>query len=70
MHAASRTVTIVGGYAGIQKSGTGGGCADDAERRRRHKANVRQQKSEDRDATPDLLLKHTDATLATYYLCP
>jgi hypothetical protein len=29
-------------------------------------AKVRQQKSEDRDATPDLLLKHPDATLATY----
>jgi hypothetical protein len=27
---------------------------------------VRQQKSEDKDATPDLLLKHPDATLATY----
>jgi hypothetical protein len=29
-------------------------------------AKVRQQKSEDRDATPDLLLKHLDAKLATY----
>jgi hypothetical protein len=29
-------------------------------------AKVRQQKSEDRDATPDLLLKHLDATFATY----
>jgi hypothetical protein len=29
-------------------------------------AKVRQQKSEDRDATPDLLLKHPDAILATY----
>jgi hypothetical protein len=27
---------------------------------------VRQQKSEDRDATPDLLLKYPDAILATY----
>jgi hypothetical protein len=27
---------------------------------------VRQQKNEDRDATPNLLLKHPDATLATY----
>jgi hypothetical protein len=26
---------------------------------------VRQQKSEERDATPDLLLKHPDAILAT-----
>jgi hypothetical protein len=31
-------------------------------------AKVRQQKSEDRDATPDLLLKHPDTTLATYVL--
>jgi hypothetical protein len=30
------------------------------------KAKGRQQTSEDRDATPDLLLKHSDATLATY----
>jgi hypothetical protein len=29
-------------------------------------AKVRQQKSEDRDAIPDLLLKHPDATLSTY----
>jgi hypothetical protein len=39
-------------------------------RRRREEedteAMVRQQKSEDRGATPDLLLKHSDAILATY----
>jgi hypothetical protein len=29
-------------------------------------AKVRQQKGEDRDTTPDLLLKHPDAALATY----
>jgi hypothetical protein len=29
---------------------------------------VRQEKCEDKDATPDLLLKHPDATLATYVL--
>jgi hypothetical protein len=29
-------------------------------------AKVRQQKSEDREAIPDILLKHLDATLATY----
>ena len=29
---------------------------------------MRQQKSKDRDATLDLLLKHPDATLATYVL--
>jgi hypothetical protein len=28
--------------------------------------NLRQQKTEDRDATSDLLLKHPDITLATY----
>jgi hypothetical protein len=28
--------------------------------------NVRQQKSEDKDAIPDLFLKHTDARLAIY----
>jgi hypothetical protein len=27
---------------------------------------VRQKKNEDRDATPDLLLKHPDTTLVTY----
>jgi hypothetical protein len=27
---------------------------------------VRQQKSNERDGTPDLLFKHQDATLATY----
>jgi hypothetical protein len=37
-----------------------GGGGGDAE------AKVRKQKSEDRDGTPDLLLKHLDATLATY----
>jgi hypothetical protein len=30
-------------------------------------AKVRQQKSEDRDAPPDLLLKYPDATLAIYF---
>jgi hypothetical protein len=29
-------------------------------------AKVRQQKSEDRDATPDLFLNHPDTTLVTY----
>jgi hypothetical protein len=29
-------------------------------------AKVRQQKGEDKDTTPDLLLKHPDTTLATY----
>jgi hypothetical protein len=29
-------------------------------------AKARKQKSEDRDATPNLLLKHPDATFATY----
>jgi hypothetical protein len=37
----------------------GGGRGDTEEK-------ARQQKSEDREATPDLLLKHLNATLATY----
>jgi hypothetical protein len=38
----------------------GGGGGGDTE------AKVRQQKSEDKDATPDLFSKHLDTTLATY----
>jgi hypothetical protein len=51
--------------ANIQKDGEGrwmlapGGGGD-------IEAKVRQKKNKDRDATPDLLLKHPDATLATY----
>jgi hypothetical protein len=47
----------------------GGGAADAqpaSERGGDTEAKVRQQKSEDRDAIPDLLLKHPDATLSTY----
>jgi hypothetical protein len=38
----------------------------DVRRRRNTEAKVRQQKSEDRDATLDLLLKHSDTTFTTY----
>jgi hypothetical protein len=31
-----------------------------------NEAKVRQQKSENRDATPDIFLKHPNTTLATY----
>jgi hypothetical protein len=48
-----------GGGAADTQPVLGGGGGDT-------EAKVRQQKSEDRDATPDLLLKHLDTTLATY----
>jgi hypothetical protein len=48
-----------GGGKDVQLALGGGGGGD-------IEAKVRQQKSEDKDATPDLLLKHPDATLATY----
>ena len=48
-----------GGWAADAQPVPGGGGGDT-------EAKVRQQKSEDRDATPDLLLKHPDAPLATY----
>jgi hypothetical protein len=41
----------------------GGGCLADAQKRR-HRGEATQSK--ERDATPDLLLKYSDATLATY----
>jgi hypothetical protein len=48
----------------IEKRGRGGGCPAGAGRRRRHKGEV--VEAEDGDATPDLLLKHSDETHATY----
>jgi hypothetical protein len=48
-----------GGGAANTQPMLGGGGGDT-------EAKVRQQKSEDRDATPDLFLKHLDTTLATY----
>jgi hypothetical protein len=48
-----------GGGAADAQPVPGGGGGDT-------KAKVRQQKSEDRDATPNLLLKHPDAILAIY----
>jgi hypothetical protein len=50
---------VGGGAADAQPAPRGGGDTE---------AKVRQQKSEDRDATLDLLLKHPDAILATYVL--
>jgi hypothetical protein len=62
----TRPAAAVGAYASIQKRGGAadaqlalGGRGGDT------KAKVRQQKSEERDAIPDLLLKHPDITLAT-----
>jgi hypothetical protein len=48
----------------IKKEEWGGGCPAGAERRRRHRGMA--TNSEEGDATPDLLLKYSDATLATY----
>jgi hypothetical protein len=48
----------------IEKEGRGGGCPAGAGRRRRHRGVA--TNSEEGDATPDLLLKHPDATLAIY----
>jgi hypothetical protein len=66
-HTQAWPAAAAGGYASIQKKGEGAvdsqpalGQWGDTE------AMVRQQKNEDRDATPNLLLKHPDATLATY----
>jgi hypothetical protein len=42
----------------------GGGCPAGARRRRKHQGEAAE--SEEGDATSDLLLKHPDATLATY----
>jgi hypothetical protein len=47
----------------IKKEEWGGGCPTGA-RRRRHRGMA--TNSEEGDAIPDLLLKHSDATLATY----
>jgi hypothetical protein len=46
-----------GGAANAPPAPGGGGDTE---------AKVRQQKSEDKDATPYLFLKYPDATLATY----
>jgi hypothetical protein len=60
-------VTTPSGYASIQKRGRGGGCPASDRRRRRHGgegevAEKRRQKCN----TDLLLLKHPNATLATY----
>jgi hypothetical protein len=43
-----------------RREGGGGGCPTNAKRRRRR------HRDEKGDATSDLFLKHSDATLATY----
>jgi hypothetical protein len=48
----------------IEKRGGSGGCPAGAGMRRRHRGEVAE--SEERDATPDLRLKHLDAILETY----
>jgi hypothetical protein len=45
-----------------RREGGGGGCSAGAERRHRGEA----AEAEKRDATPNLLLKYSDTTLATY----
>jgi len=46
------------------REGEGGEYLASAERRRRHRGEA--VEDEEGDATPDLLLKHSHATLATY----
>jgi hypothetical protein len=58
-------MTTAGGYASIQKRGEGVGMPSQR-REEETETKVRQQKSEDKDATRDRLLKYLDATLATY----
>jgi hypothetical protein len=51
--------------ASFEKRGRGRWMPADGDgRRRRHRGEA--SKSKDRDATPDLLLKHPNATFATY----
>jgi hypothetical protein len=50
-----------------RREGGGRGCPAGTGRRR-HRGEGEAAESEDRYATPDLLLKHPDATLATYIL--
>jgi hypothetical protein len=45
------------------REGGGGGCSTSAKRRRRHRGEA--VEGEEGVATPNLLLKHSDATLAT-----
>jgi hypothetical protein len=42
----------------------GSGCLTGAGRRRRYRGKATE--AEERDTTPDLLLKHSDTTLTTY----
>jgi hypothetical protein len=47
-----------------RREGGGSGCPVDIRRRRRHRGDAGEGK--EGDATPDLLLKYSYATLATY----
>jgi hypothetical protein len=47
-----------------RREGGGGGCPASVAKRRRLRGDA--TKGEERDAIPNLLLKHSDATLATY----
>jgi hypothetical protein len=47
-----------------REEGRGNGYPADAGRRRRHRGEIAE--SESGDATPDLLLRHPNTTLATY----
>jgi hypothetical protein len=47
--------------------GGGDGCPAAARRRRRHQNEATE--GEEGDAISDLLLKHSDVTLATYFEC-
>jgi hypothetical protein len=67
IHALFRTPTrghAVPYITNIEKRGEHDRCIAGAGRRRRHKGKAIE--SEEGDATLDLLLKHPDATLATY----
>jgi hypothetical protein len=48
----------------LRREGGGGGCPTSVRRRRRHRDETVEGK--EGDATPDLFLKHSDATLVIY----
>jgi hypothetical protein len=50
------------------RRGGGGGGYPAGTRRRRHRGEGEEVESEDGDAIPGLLLKHSDATIAIYIL--
>jgi hypothetical protein len=48
----------------LRREGGSGGCPTSVARRRRHRGETAE--GEEEDVTPDLLLKHSNAVLATY----